>query len=205
MTNFKNRVALYLRVSTTDQDFRSQRTAVADYCKRRGWTKPAVYAEKASGSKARRTVLDTLMQDARSGKINIVVVYKLDRLGRSLGHFLQIMREFDSLNVGIISASQGIDTTANNPLAKVLINLLGTLAEFEGDQIRERTIAGINSARRRGRRLGRPPIPEPKKNQVRSLRRQLNDKKRPMPLREIAKLTGLSIGAVSEILSDKSS
>lgn len=199
----KNRIAVYLRVSTAEQDFRSQKQAVLDYCARRQWKNPSIYQEKVSGSKVRRTELDRLMQDARAGKVDTVVVFKMDRIGRSLPHYIQVVKELEALKVGVIATSQGIDTSQDNPTGRLHMHFLGVIAEFEGDTIRDRTMAGLASARRRGRKLGRPPISEEKKALVRSLRAQLNKKKRPMPIPLIVKSTGLSLGAVCKILKEK--
>jgi putative DNA-invertase from lambdoid prophage Rac len=94
----------------------------------------------------------------RRGKIDIVAVYKLDRLGRSLSHLAGMIDEFSSHGVGLISVSQGIDTSANNAMAKMQLGMLSVFAEFERDLIRERTVAGLRAAQAKGTLLGRRNI-----------------------------------------------
>jgi putative DNA-invertase from lambdoid prophage Rac len=107
-------VILYARVSTTDQSYDSQLTELREYASRRGWTQVEEIVDTVSGVRSARKGLDRLMALVRRGKIDIVAVYKLDRLGRSLSHLAGMIDEFSSDGVGLISVSQGIDTSANN-------------------------------------------------------------------------------------------
>src|SRR5438132_8403662 len=97
-----------------------------------------------------------MMQDIRGGRVERLVVYKLDRLGRSLTHLALILDEINRLKVPLIASSQGIDTSDDNPAGKLQLGVLMAVAEFERGIIRERVNAGLAAARERGVRLGRP-------------------------------------------------
>src|SRR5438045_1453073 len=103
--------AIYIRVSTEGQRTESQEQELKRYCRQRGWRSPVVYADKISGAKTSRPKLNRLMQDIRGGRVRRLVVYKLDRLGRSLTHLALILDEINRLNVPLIATSQGIDTS----------------------------------------------------------------------------------------------
>lgn len=112
--------AVYARVSTEGQRTDSQELELKRYCRQRGWRNVTYYADKISGAKASRPQLDQLMQDIRAGKIERLIVYKLDRLGRSLTHLALILDELNRLNVPLIASSQGIDTSNDNPAGDAL-------------------------------------------------------------------------------------
>lgn len=198
----KDLVAIYLRVSTRDQSFRSQEKELLEYCRRRGWKQFQVYSEKAPGAKAPRTVLDQMMADARAGKFSALVIYKLDRLGRSLSHLLQIVNELGRLKISLIVPSQGIDTTQGSAVGDLQLSMLGAVGAFERETTRERTMSGIASARRRGKTLGRPKTGQDKIDQVIELRKPGRDGTK-LGYEAIAKKTGLSIGLVWKILNPK--
>ena len=150
------KIAIYLRISTDRQTTDSQTVELRDYCSRRGWTKVREYSDTASGSKRTRAGLDALMCDIRRGRVDAVIVYRLDRLGRSLAHLVQIISEMATHQVALIVPGQAIDTSASNPASQLQLNILMAVAEFEREIIRERVNAGLKAARRRGKRLGRP-------------------------------------------------
>jgi len=136
----------YARVSTKEQSFDLQIDALQKAeCKE-------VYKEVASGTKAERPVLDNLLKNLRSG--DILIIWKLDRLGRSLKHLVELVGELMSRGVGLQSISDPIDTTT--PHGRLTFNIFASLAFFERDIIRERTKAGLKAARARGRIGGRP-------------------------------------------------
>lgn len=135
----------YARVSTQDQNFQLQEDALnKSGCE-------IIFTETASGAKADRPELDKLIRQLRKG--DIVIVYKLDRLGRSLKHLLEIVDLFNKKEVGLQSISDSIDTTT--PQGRLFFNISASFAEFEKDLIRERTKAGLEAARARGRKGGR--------------------------------------------------
>jgi putative DNA-invertase from lambdoid prophage Rac len=138
----------------------------------------------ASGAKFSRRGLDALMRDVRRGRIDAVIAYKLDRLGRSLPHLAQLIGEMTSHGVALIVPVQGIDTNASKPASQLQLNILMAVAEFEREIIRERVNAGLRAARARGKRLGRPSTLEKHLPRVRELRQ-----------------SGMSIAAVSRTLS----
>ena len=99
---------------------------------------------------------DALMSDVRQGRVDVLVVYKLDRLGRSLQHLAQLIGEFEANGTALIATSQGIDTSESNPAGRLQMHVLAAVAEFERSVIRERINAGLAAARERGTILGRP-------------------------------------------------
>jgi putative DNA-invertase from lambdoid prophage Rac len=149
-------IALYLRVSTDRQTTDSQAVGLREYCKRRGWNNVREFSDTASGAKFSRQGLDALMRDVRKGRVDVVVAYKLDRLGRSLAHLAQLISEMTAHRVALVIPEQGIDTSASNPAAQLQLNILCAVAEFEREIIRERVNAGLRAARARGSRFGRP-------------------------------------------------
>jgi len=154
--NSNPRVVCYLRVSTDDQSVDSQRAQLKEYCERRDWTRVGWFQDAASGAIRNRGALNVMMDEVREGKVDIVLVWKIDRLARSLNHLAQIIIELHTYKVALVCPSQGIDTTDSNPCAQFQINILAAVAQFEKELITERVNAGINAAKQRGVRLGRP-------------------------------------------------
>ncbi len=144
------RCAIYARVSTSDQNNQMQVAELKRYAKSRGWKAVASYEDKISGAKQNRPALDRLMQDARERRFDIVIVWKLDRFGRSLIHLVNAVLELESLGIRFIATTQGIDTDESNPMAKLLLHIMAAFAEFERSMIRERINAGVNQARLNG-------------------------------------------------------
>ena len=143
------RIALYARVSTGEQTVAPQLDVLREYAERRGFENVEVYEDPAmSGARARRPGLDRLMKDARRRRIDAIAVVRLDRLGRSIRHLLNLAAELDALGVDLMVTDQGIDTST--PAGRLLFNVLAAIGEFERDLIRERTLAGVAAAKRRG-------------------------------------------------------
>jgi len=156
-TMWTMRTAIYARVSTDDQTCEQQLTALRDYVSARGWKIQGEYVDQAiSGVKQSRPAFDKLLATARARQIDAVIVWKLDRFGRSLSHLVSVTQELSSLGVRFIATTQGIDTDEGNPTARLLLHLMASFAEFERELIRERTRAGVARARRQGKRIGRP-------------------------------------------------
>jgi len=143
-------IGVYIRSSTTRQSTASQRIEVMEYCSRRGWDKFKLYKDKCSGGKATRPGLDQMLQDIRRGRLKTVVVWKLDRLGRSLTQMALILEEMNNHGVALIVTSQGIDTSNTNPAGKLQLNVLMAVAEFERGIIRERVEGGKAERRKAG-------------------------------------------------------
>ena len=136
----------YARVSTIEQTLDLQHDALRQAgCEQ-------VFTDHISGAKSERPGLTQALEFGRSG--DILVVWKLDRLGRSLKQLIEIVTELQKRNVGFRSLTENIDTTSSG--GKLIFHIFGSLAEFERDLIRERTLAGLAAARARGRKGGRP-------------------------------------------------
>ena len=148
------RVAVYARVSTTDQTPENQLAALRAFAAARGWGVIEFIDHGISGAKERRPALDALLVDARKRKIDVVACVKLDRLARSVRHLVTLAQELEALGVDLVVLDQTIDTTT--PSGRLLFHVLAAIAEFERDLIRDRVIAGIRRAKAQGRRLGRP-------------------------------------------------
>src|ERR671921_754013 len=146
----------YARVSTHEQTLNLQRDALT----KEGCTK--IFTDTASGAKAERKGLDEALNYVRKG--NNLVVWRLDRLGRSLPHMIATMTDLEERGIGFKSLTENIDTTTSG--GKLIFHIFGALAEFERDLIRERTTAGLVAARARGRNGGPPPGPDPHQGQL---------------------------------------
>jgi DNA invertase Pin-like site-specific DNA recombinase len=148
------RAAIYARVSTFDQEPENQLAEVRRYITARGWTAVEYVDRGVSGAKDRRPALDQLLTDARRRRFDVVVVWRLDRLGRNLRHLITLLEEFQALGIAFVSLNEGIDATT--PAGKLQMHILGAIAEFERARIAERVRAGLQRARLQGKRLGRP-------------------------------------------------
>jgi putative DNA-invertase from lambdoid prophage Rac len=190
-----NRIAVYCRVSTDGQTHASQLREVNAYVHRR-WPKAKVteYLDKASGARFSRKRLDDLMAHVRQGRVDILVVYKLDRLGRSLQHLAQLIGEFEAHGTALIATSQGIDTSESNPAGRLQMHVLAAVAEFERSVIRERINAGLAAARERGVKFGRPRTLDRYVTAVTTLRRK------GMSGRKIARKLNIPAGSVFAVL-----
>lgn len=127
--------AIYMRVSTGGQRLDSQDVELRRYCQRRGWKNLLTYSDKISGASAGRPGLDKLKADVRSGKVERVVVYALDRLGRSLSNLCLVLDDFKKHGVGVVVASQSIDTSTNDAAANLQLNVLSAVCQFEREMI----------------------------------------------------------------------
>lgn len=156
MTASTTRVALYARVSTGEQTAENQLLELRRYAEARGWTVAHEYVDHAvSGLKTSRPALDEMMRAARRRQVDLVLVWRLDRLGRSLQHLIELMEELTGLSVSFASMSEGIDLSTS--AGRLQMNLLGAFAQFERERIRERIHLGLDRARKQGKRLGRRP------------------------------------------------
>jgi len=155
------RVALYARVSTSNghQSPELQLRELRQFSAARGWKIVEEFVDQGvSGSKDRRPALDRLMAAARSRKIDIIAVWKLDRWGRSLKHIVDSLDELEKLGVAFVSFKDSLDLTLAS--GRMLMQIIGAMAEFERELIRERVKAGLRLARSKGVRLGRAPLPQ---------------------------------------------
>jgi putative DNA-invertase from lambdoid prophage Rac len=148
------RAGLYARVSTNDQQtLAMQNRAMREYAVRRGWTITLQVREVNSGE-TRREAREKLLEAARRRDIDVVLVWRLDRWGRSVTDLLATLQELQHLGVGFVSLTETLDLTT--PAGRAMAALLAVFAEFEREILRERTRAGLAHARQNGKRLGRP-------------------------------------------------
>jgi DNA invertase Pin-like site-specific DNA recombinase len=150
------RAAIYARVSTFDQEPENQLQELRRYIEARGWTGTEFVDRGVSGAKDKRPALDALLKDAKLRKFDVLVCWRLDRLGRNLRHLVTLIEELQCLGVAFVSLGEGIDCTT--PAGKLQLHILAALAEFERERIRERVLAGLQRAKAQGKRLGRPRI-----------------------------------------------
>jgi DNA invertase Pin-like site-specific DNA recombinase len=150
------RAAIYARVSTTDQQVDNQLLELRRYAQARGWTTVEYVDVGVSGAKDRRPELDRLVADAKRRRFDVLLVWRLDRLGRNLRHLILLLDELQTLGVAFVSLAEGID--ARTPAGRLQLHVLGAIAEFERDRVRERVLAGLQRARAQGKRLGRPRL-----------------------------------------------
>jgi DNA invertase Pin-like site-specific DNA recombinase len=171
----------YARVSTKEQSFDLQ----LDALRKAGCKK--IYQETVSGAKAARLQLDLMLDNLRAG--DVLVIWKLDRLGHSLQHLVELVHGLMEKGVGLKSLNDPIDTTT--PQGRLSFNLFASLAEFERDLIRERTQAGLSAARARGRRGGRPRgLPSSAEVTARAAETLYTERK--LSVRQIADRLGIS-------------
>src|SRR5579864_7555803 len=191
------RAALYARVSTADQHNAIQIRELTEYVERRGWELAGVYQDTMSGAKANRPGLDMLMADARQRRFDAVLVWKLDRFGRSLVHCVSGIQELSSLGIRFIATSQGLDTDESNPASKLLLHILAAVAQFERELIRERVSAGIRNAKAKGTRSGKA-IGRPRRifNRDEVLRLRQDG----LSLAKIAREMNVGVGTVARVL-----
>src|SRR5215510_11072144 len=148
------RAAIYARVSTFDQEPENQLQELRRYVEARGWTGTEFVDRGISGSKDKRPALDALLRDVKRRRFDVLVCWRLDRLGRNLRHLVTMLEDLQHLGVAFVSLGEGIDCTT--PAGKLQLHILAALAEFERERIRERVLAGLQRARGQGKRLGRP-------------------------------------------------
>jgi len=160
---------LYARVSTNDQQTLTMQTrAMREYAARRGWTIALQVREVNSGA-AQREARGKILEAARRREIDLVVVWRLDRWGRSVTDLLATLQELEHLGVGFVSLAEALDLTT--PAGRAMAGLLAIFAEFEREILRERTRAGLAHARENGKRLGRPATAAVYAPEVRALDR----------------------------------
>src|ERR1043166_6906552 len=163
------RAGLYARVSTNDQQtLPMQSRALREYAARRGWTIVLQIREVGSGA-AKREAREKLMEAARRREIDLVLVWRLDRWGRSVTDLLATLQELERLGVGFVSLTEALDLTT--PAGRAMAGLLAVFAAFEREILGERTRAGLARARENGKRLGRPATAAVHATEIRKLHR----------------------------------
>ncbi len=185
------RVALYVRVSTDEQTTDNQLRELEAVAQRSGWEVVGVYEDNGiSGANGRdkRPALDGLLKAGARRDFDMIAAWSVDRLGRSLQHLVTLLEELQALGVDLYLHQQGLDTST--PSGRAMFQMCGVFAEFERAMLVERTKAGMARARAKGKRIGRPPVPDITKRKVARLHQEGRS------VRAIAKATGLSVGAV---------
>jgi DNA invertase Pin-like site-specific DNA recombinase len=188
------RVAIYLRVSTTEQTVENQRRELQAVAERHGWCVVATFKDEGiSGTKGRdrRPGLDQLCQGIARREFDQVAAWSLDRLGRSLQDLVGFLAELHAKGVDLYLHQQGIDTAT--PAGKAMFQMMGVFAEFERAMIVERVKSGLARARSQGKRLGRPPLSGDKERDIRQL---LSEN---VGILKAAKIAGVGVSAVQRI------
>jgi putative DNA-invertase from lambdoid prophage Rac len=190
---------IYARCSTFEQNTDMQLRDLRKLAKQRGFDIFKEYVDEAqSGGKTSRPALDEMLKDAQRGRFSVLLVWKLDRLGRSTSHLISLLENFKAWNVQLVSFGEGLDFTTT--AGKLFYTLLGAFAEFEKDTIRERVRAGIRAARARGVRLGRPSLRTFGPSDLRLLRR---DRRKGMSYAALAQQHRSSVFTVYRLLNRK--
>src|SRR5436190_8691339 len=148
------RAAIYARVSTVEQEPENQLQELRTYATARRWVATEFVDRGVSGAKDRRPALDAMLKEAKRRRFDVVVCWRLDRLGRNLKHLVTMLEDLQHVGVAFVSLGEGIDCTT--PAGKLQLHILAALAEFERERIRERVHAGLQRAKAQGKRLGRP-------------------------------------------------
>ena len=191
------RIALYARVSTLNgQNPHLQLDELREYAQRRGWTIAGEYVDLGvSGAKDSRPDLNRMLADAHARKFDAIAVWKLDRLGRSLRHLVTTIEDLNYYGVSFVSLRDNLDLST--PAGRLMLHIIGAMAEFERSLIQERVVAGIAAARKRGVRMGRPT------RYVSAMKiRAMRDAG--VPWREVAKRMDAGVGTCMKALREDS-
>jgi putative DNA-invertase from lambdoid prophage Rac len=189
------RAGLYARVSNHEQQtLQMQSRAMREYAARRGWTITMQVREVGSGA-VKREAREKLLEAARRREIDLVLVWRLDRWGRSVTDLLTTLQELEHLGVGFVSLTEALDMTT--PAGRAMAGLLAIFSEFEREILRERTRAGLAAARQNGKKLGRPMTASLQATEVRKLHRSGVSKS------EIARRLEIGRTSVRRILTNR--
>lgn len=189
------RAALYARISTYDQQTLSmQMKVMREFAANRGWSVVVEIEETSSGVK-KREKKEAILQAAKRREIDVIVVWKLDRWGRSLVSLINELQDLNALAVGFVSITEALDFTT--PSGKAMAGMLAVFAEFERDMLRERVKAGIAHARTKGKNHGRPKTAALKADKVKQMFKQGFNKS------QIAKELNISRTSVRRALNEK--
>lgn len=161
----------------------------------RGYEIVAEYSDTITGTKGKRPGLDQLMSDARRGRFNVVLVWAFDRMARSVKHFLEVLDEFNRLNIGFISFRENVDT--DSALGRVMIIIIAAFSELERSLIVERVRAGMRRARLEGRQIGRARLDIDREQVV-------EDRRGGMSLTQVAKRHSISRASVCRLMKEAS-
>jgi DNA invertase Pin-like site-specific DNA recombinase len=189
------RVAIYARVSTTDQTCETQLRELRDYASRRGWVIAQEYVDTGwSGAKAARPELLRLLADAEQHYFDTVIVWKIDRFGRTVLQLLQNVNRLKAWGISFIATTQGIDTSDDNPMATFILHVMAAFAELERSMIQERVKVGMLTAQRKGIVCGRRKAVYDR-DRARALKRAGSS------VREIGRALGVGKSTVARLLA----
>jgi DNA invertase Pin-like site-specific DNA recombinase len=194
MTSKQHRAAMYLRVSRKDQTTENQRLVLAKVAEHRGWTIVQTYEDQGlSGAKGRdqRRAFDQMLKDAMRGRFSIMMVWSIDRLGRSVLHVANALAGLDAAGVALYSDQQGIDSTS--PIGRAMLQMASVFGEQERETLRSRVIAGLNRCRAQGTKLGRPKVGRKVEE---AIRHHLNAGH---GILKVAKIVGVGSGTVQRV------
>jgi DNA invertase Pin-like site-specific DNA recombinase len=175
-------VAIYARVSKRDQHPENQLLELRAYAKRQKYKVFKEYVDRMCGALDSRPKLNDLLEDARHGKFDMIINWKIDRFGRSLQHLLQMLEEMQKRKIDLVFTTQNIDTSTAN--GKLFFQIFGAFAEFEREMIRERIFLGLERARGQGKHCGRPAGSKDKKPRRKSGYNLRWAGKKPSPLKQ---------------------
>jgi DNA invertase Pin-like site-specific DNA recombinase len=192
----EERVAIYTRVSTLDQSDGGQEKELRELAQRKGWSVFGVYQDKVSGLKKTRPELDHVLADAKRGHFSHVLVWRIDRLGRSVSHLLEVLETLNVLGIKFLSLNEAIDTST--PAGTLIFTVLGSVAAFERSILVERVRMGIQHAKRRGVKLGRPALTKLSSSDIASMREQRTTG---ITFRDLAKEFGTSVWTAHKLCS----
>ena len=192
----KKRCAIYTRVSSDSQKVDAQESELREFATRRGWNILHTFSDRGiSGAKESRPALNELLKACRQRKCDVVLVWKFDRFARSVKQLVTTLHLFHELGIDFVSLTEQIDTST--AMGKMTFHVLGAIAELERSLIAERTVAGLREARRKGKRLGRPPAPQLEREQLDRIKAERARGK--SSLRAIAKKHGLTLWRVHRL------
>jgi DNA invertase Pin-like site-specific DNA recombinase len=189
MNTSNKTVAIYARISTDKQKVDMQLNELRDFINRSGWKVYREFIDKGyTGSNTKRPAFSEMRHEARKRKFDILLVWKLDRLSRSLKDLINTLDELGYLGINFISYDNNLDTTT--PTGKLVFQIIGAVAEFEKDIIRERVVAGLENAKKKGKQLGRPKIHNDILEKAKEMRKQ------GLSFRKIEKQLGVGEGTI---------
>jgi DNA invertase Pin-like site-specific DNA recombinase len=196
----QKRAALYVRVSTGEQNTEAQERVLREYVKRRGRQVYKIYRDLGvSGASSNPVARNELMKDCRRGSVQVVAVYKFDRFARSLNALISGLEMRRSLGIDFVSVTESVDTSL--PAGELVFQMIGAVAQFERSLIGERVRSGLANARAKGKLLGRPPLRALTAPEIKNLRKQRRDNG--IPYRELAKTFGISVWCAHKLCSTK--
>ena len=187
------KAAIYSRVSTDKQTTDNQTQELLAVAERNGWTVEAVYSDVISGAKEKRPELEALMTSVIRREVDVVLIWDISRLGRSLQHLLKLLDDFHAKKVDLYFHQQRIDTTT--PTGKMMFVIAGAFGEWERGMIQERIKAGLQRAKAQGKKLGAPPVPEKTATMVKEMHEV------GMSFRKIGRELGIHHSTVSKLCS----